>query len=147
MPRRHVLYLDATQLVAWGWRAGEVSLRGRFANDAEGHAQFAEFLRQRRDSLFLLLCDLVDEAFVAENVPFVRGGDRVSLLRRKLAQHFFGTPFTCAHSLGRRRSGILRCGRGEGGAAEQQGNQTSVTHVRRSLSMGHPALGGGVEQR
>ena len=105
MPRRHVLYLDATQLVAWGWRAGEVTLRGRFANDAEGHAQFAEFLRQRRDSLFLLLCDLVDEAFVAESVPFVRGGDRVSLLRRKLAQHFFGTPFTCAHSLGRLRSG------------------------------------------
>lgn len=105
MPRRHVLYLDATQLVVWGWRAGEVTLRGRFANDAEGHAQFAEFLRQRRDSLFLLLCDLVDEAFVAENVPFVRGGDRVSLLRRKLAQHFFGTPFTCAHSLGRLRSG------------------------------------------
>ena len=104
MPRRHVLYLDATQLVAWGWRAGEVTLRGRFANDAEGHAQFAEFLRQRRDSLFLLLCDLVDEAFIAENVPFVRGGDRVSLLRRKLAQHFFGTPFTCAHSLGRLRS-------------------------------------------
>ncbi len=105
MPRRHVLYVDATHLAAYGWRAGEVTLRARFANDADGHAQFAEFLRQRRDSLYLMLCDLVDEAFVAENVPYVTGADRAALIRRKLAQHFFGTPYTCARSLGRQRAG------------------------------------------
>lgn len=105
MPRRHVLYLDATQLVAYAWRAGEVTPLARFANDADGHARFADFLRQRRDSLYLLLCDLADEAFIAESVPFVRGADRASLIRRKLTQLFFGTPLTCARSLGRLRSG------------------------------------------
>ena len=49
--------------------------------------------------------------------------------------------------LGGRCGGILRGGRGEGGAAEQQGNQSSVTHVRRSLSMGPRTRRGAVEQR
>lgn len=105
MTRRHVLYLDALQLVAYSWRAGEVIERGRFANNEAGQAAFAEFLRQRPDGLYLLLCDVADEAFVAEMVPFVRGPDRNSLIRRKLAQHFFGTPLTCAHTLGRSRTG------------------------------------------
>lgn len=105
MPRRHVLYLDATELVAYSWHAGEVIERARFAADADGHARFSEFLGEHGDSLFLLLCDLADETFIAEMVPFVRGPDRTALIRRKLAQHFFGTPLTCARSLGRARSG------------------------------------------
>lgn len=105
MPRRHVLYVDAGQLVAWRWRAGEAGRRDRFANDADGHARFRDFLRQRKDSLYTVLCDLADESFVAEHVPHVRGADRTALLRRKLAQHFFGTPLVCAHALGRQRDG------------------------------------------
>lgn len=105
MPRRHVLYLDATQLIAWSWRSGDVRLRARFANDADGHARFRDFLRQRKDSLYTVLCDLADESFIAEHVPHVRGTDRAALLRRKLAQHFFGTPLHCAHALGRQRDG------------------------------------------
>lgn len=105
MPQRHVLYLDASQLVAYGWHAGEVTLRARFANDADGHARFAAFLREQRKNLFMLLCDLADESFVAEMLPFVRGADRAALVHRKLAQHFFGTTLTCAQSLGRARAG------------------------------------------
>lgn len=105
MPRRHVLYLDASQLVVWRWRPGEVTPRARFANDAEGHAKFGDFLRQHRDGLFLLLCDLADEGFVAENVPHVVGADRTAMLRRKLSQHFFATPLSCAHTLGRQPDG------------------------------------------
>lgn len=105
MPRRHVLYLDATQLVAYGWRAGEVTEHARFATTSDGVAAFADFLRTQRDGLYLMLCDLADEAFIAEMVPFVRGGDRAALIRRKLGQHFFGTTLTCARSLGRSRAG------------------------------------------
>lgn len=105
MTRRHVLYLDATQLVAYRWRAGNVTERARFPTSADGHAAFAEFLRQRPDGLYLMLCDLGDESFVSEMVPFVRGPDRSALIRRKLSQLFFGTPLACARSLGRGRTG------------------------------------------
>lgn len=105
MTRRHVLYLDATQLVACNWRAGNVSESARFAANADGHAAFAEFLRQRPDGLYLMLCDLADESFVSEMVPFVRGPDRSALIRRKLSQLFFGTTLACGRSLGRARTG------------------------------------------
>jgi hypothetical protein len=105
MTRRHVLHLDATQLVAYRWRAGNVTESARFAANADGHAAFAEFLRQRPDGLYLMLCDLADESFVSEMVPFVRGPDRSALIRRKLSQLFFGTPLACARSLGRGRTG------------------------------------------
>ena len=105
MTRRHVLHLDATQLVAYRWRAGNVTESARFAANADGHAAFAEFLRERPDGLYLMLCDLADESFVSEMVPFVRGPDRSALVRRKLSQLFFGTPLACARSLGRGRTG------------------------------------------
>lgn len=105
MPRRHVLYLDATQLVAYRWRAGDLAEQARFASTADGQAAFAGFLRAQRGGLYLMLCDLADEAFIAELVPAVRGSDRRALIRRKLGQHFFGTTLTCARSLGRARTG------------------------------------------
>jgi hypothetical protein len=105
MAQRLVLYLDATHLVAFRWRAGEVTECGRFSCDADGHAAFAGFLHRHRTSRFLMLCDLADEAFIAEMVPAVRGRDRAALVKRKLAQHFFGTPLNCARSLGRTSSG------------------------------------------
>jgi hypothetical protein len=105
MARHRVLYLSSGQLTVYHAHAGTVTEQARFSSTVDGLAAFAAFLRQEGACLYLMLCDLADEAFIAEKVPAVRGSDRRALLRRKLGQHFFDTPLTCVRSRGRARTG------------------------------------------
>lgn len=105
MPARRVLILDSTHLEAWNWHGGNFYAEGRFAASDEGLTAFSAYLEDHRSSLFYLLADVVEEAFQFESVPAVQGGDRKAMLERKLAQYFYGSPFTTAVSLGREKSG------------------------------------------
>jgi hypothetical protein len=105
MPTRRLLFLDATRLTAYRWQAGHLFHEGEFAPDPAGLEAFGEYVAGARNSHFHLLADLAEEGFQVEEVPFIRGGDRGALIRRKLAQHFYGTPYSVALSLGRAKQG------------------------------------------
>jgi len=105
MPQRRLLHADASGLSAYLWHAGALRDEGRFAADAAGHTAFAAYLRQHRASVFYLLADFAEEGFQYEVIPFVRGGDRAALVRRKLNQFFYGSSLATALSLGRETSG------------------------------------------
>lgn len=105
MPARRVLYLDSNQLDAYLWRAGSLTLEGRYPANGEGVAAFTAYVAARRGSLFHLVADVADEGFHYEAVPHVAGKDRQALLERKLSQYFYGSPLTCAVSLGREKAG------------------------------------------
>lgn len=105
MPARRILFLDPLQLSVYTWRKGEVALEQRFAADADGHAAFRSYLDTVPGSLFHLLADLPDESFQHDALPYVSGSDRQAMLKRKLGQFFFGTPFSLAQSLGRNKDG------------------------------------------
>jgi len=105
MPQRRILFLSAARLVAWRVAGGDIEQEGVFAPDAAGLEAFAAYLRDRRDCIFSLLADLPEEGFQIEDIPFSRGKDRAAILRRKLGQYFYGTPFALAHSQGRLKSG------------------------------------------
>ncbi|WIM06977.1 MAG: hypothetical protein OHM77_06840 [Candidatus Nitricoxidivorans perseverans] len=105
MPARRLLFLDASRLTAWHWSLGHLEKEGEFAADAAGLGAFGEYLRRHRASIWFLLTDVAEEGFQIEDVPYVTGRDRGDLIKRKLGQYFYGTPFSVAISLGRAKEG------------------------------------------
>ena len=105
MADQRLLFLDANHLRAYAWSNGEISAEGEFTADEAGQAAFSDYLKRHGRSLFAVLADVAEEGFQAENVPFVRGGDRSAMIGRKLGQYFYGTPYALAVPQGRERSG------------------------------------------
>ncbi|MRR50505.1 MAG: hypothetical protein EG825_06260 [Rhodocyclaceae bacterium] len=105
MPARRILFLDASRLSAFCWKAGHVVAEDGFAPDATGLEAFAGYLKRHRGSLFYLLADVPEEGFQIEEIPYVQGADRTQILKRKLAQYFYGSPYSTAVSLGRQKEG------------------------------------------
>jgi hypothetical protein len=105
MPARRLLFLDTAGLTAYLWQSGQLLREGSFAADDAGALAFGEYLLGHRETLFQLLVDVAEEGFQIEDVPYVQGRDRQTLVARKLGQFFYGTPLTAAISLGRQKSG------------------------------------------
>jgi hypothetical protein len=105
MPACRLLFLDATSLTAYRWTGGHLHHEAEFAPDAAGFEAFGEYVAKARRSLFHVLADVAEEGFQIEEVPYVQGSDRSALIRRKLSQYFYGTPYALAVSLGRQKEG------------------------------------------
>ncbi|MBA3031843.1 MAG: hypothetical protein KKF85_00960 [Gammaproteobacteria bacterium] len=105
MTNRHVLFLDAAHLTAYQVKGGVLLTGGTFAADAKGIEAFGEYVAQHRDNVFMLLADIAEEGFHLENIPRSSGRDRTALIKRKLAQYFYGTPLALAISQGRLQEG------------------------------------------
>ena len=105
MAARHLLLLDSTCLSAHDAQAAGPVEEARFPLDAAGIAAFREYLARNARGVFCLLADVADEAFHLEDIPFVHGEDRGEIVKRKLAQHFRGSPLTLAISRGRLKEG------------------------------------------
>lgn len=105
MPQRRVLFFDNSRLTAYRVHGGAVLHEASFAADEAGLAAFGDYLQQHRPSLFLILADVAEESFQTEDIPYSTGKDRQAILQRKLAQHFYGTPYALAQSQGRLKSG------------------------------------------
>ncbi len=105
MTQRRVLFLDTHHLTAYRVAGGTVDAEGEFAADPAGIDAFGEYLVQHRDSVFMLLADVAEEGFQLEEIPRCSGRDRAALIKRKLAQFFYGTPLALASSQGRQKTG------------------------------------------
>ncbi len=105
MTQRRVLFLDAAHLTAYRIGGGSVQPEGVFAADPAGLAAFGTYLTQQHRSVFMLLADVAEEGFQIEDIPNSSGKDRRAIITRKLAQHFYGTPYSIALSQGRLKTG------------------------------------------
>lgn len=105
MMARRVLFLDSEHLTAFLCRGGTVEREDTFAADGAGLAAFADYVAARRNSLFHILAEVAEEGFEHEDIPWVRGRDRIAVIKRKLAQYYYGTPLAVALSAGRRKTG------------------------------------------
>ncbi|PKO83468.1 MAG: hypothetical protein CVU17_07680 [Betaproteobacteria bacterium HGW-Betaproteobacteria-11] len=105
MKPRHILFFDGSRLAIHAWKDGRVHPEGHFAADAAGLENFDNWLGQHRGSLLYLLADVAEEGFQVEDIPWVQGGDRIALIKRRLGQHFYGTPLAVGLSLGRASEG------------------------------------------
>lgn len=114
MPNRRLLYLTGRNLAAYRWKSGVLSADGIFDTDDDGVAGFTGYVANSPRSLYYLLADVVEEDFFQENIPYVRGRDRATLMARKLAQRYRDTTLAMALTLGfevgaRREERILYC--------------------------------------
>jgi hypothetical protein len=91
-------------MAAWHWRKGALVREAAFPPTEAGFRQFAHYLAQNPKSTFSLLVNVADESFHIETIPYLRGADRQTVIRRRLAQTFFNTPFSAALSLGHEKS-------------------------------------------
>jgi len=105
MAARCVLLLDAAGLQAYHRQGRGMALDAAFAADAEGRDAFAQFLAGHRGCLFHLLINSADEGFHMEEIPYLHGRDRKTVIRRKLDQTFYGTSLGAALPLGRSPEG------------------------------------------
>lgn len=104
MKSRRLLYLTAQQMVATRWQSGHLDQEGIFAANEGGHQQFAAYLAQHPNDVFILLANVSEEGFQIETIPFVQGADRITIIKRKLGQVFFNAPLTAFLSLGHEKT-------------------------------------------
>lgn len=105
MPQRRLFFLDTNRLTAYRWQGARLEPEAEFYADMAGMAVFASYLKKHAGSIYTILADIPEEGFQVEDVPHVAGRDRAALLERRLAQYFYGTPYTLTMSLGREKTG------------------------------------------
>jgi len=105
MPDKRLLYFTSLHAVAYHWKSGTLAQEETFNIDEEGVAAFSRYVAAAPGSLFTILADVVEENFFQENIPYVRGADRRTLLARKLAQRYRDTTLALALSLGTETGG------------------------------------------
>lgn len=105
MPQRRVIFLDNSRLSVYRITRGAAQAEDSFALDPGGMEAFSAFLADKRRCLFMVLTDVAEEGFQLEDIPHSGGKDRTAIIKRKLAQYFYGTPFAIAQSQGRLKSG------------------------------------------
>ncbi|HTN95041.1 MAG TPA: hypothetical protein VMJ33_10695 [Gallionella sp.] len=99
-----LLFLSANRLHAQLMENGKIVQQRDFDETQESQENFAAFLQMEKCHTYLLT-DLIEEDFRHEIVPYLRGGNRTALLKRKFEQFYRGTPFHQATQLQRQQTG------------------------------------------
>jgi hypothetical protein len=100
MSEQRLLYFSAEQHTLYRSRGSTLELEARFTADEAGVEAFRDYLRTQRGALFSLLADLAGEDFHEDQIPLLRGGDRETVVQRRLAQRYRDTRLATALSLG-----------------------------------------------
>ncbi|MFM9966979.1 MAG: hypothetical protein ACKVQK_01050 [Burkholderiales bacterium] len=100
MPAKRILYFTASQVRAYSWQAGALVQDRAFENGETTPPEFDAYVAEAPLALYYLLVDIVEEDFHLETIPYVRGGDRRTLLQRKLAQRYRDLTLALTLSLG-----------------------------------------------
>ena len=100
MSAKLVLYFTATEHTLYRWAGGALALEARFGADDEGLQAFRAHLRGRQGALVYVLADLAGEDFQEEQIPYLRGNDRQTVVQRRIAQRYRDTRLAAALSLG-----------------------------------------------
>ena len=112
MPVKRLIYYSSDQVSAFTWNAGALTQDAEFENGEEALPEFGKYVAGAPQALYYLLVDIVEEDFHQESIPYVRGGDRRTLLHRKLAQRYRDLSLALTLSMGyesgpRREENIL----------------------------------------
>lgn len=104
MKSPRLLYISAHRATLYERVHGTLRERGVYGNNEEGVESFAAQVAREPHALYHVLCDVVEEDFQVETIPFVRGADRRALLDRRLAQRYRDSSLATTMSLGFERS-------------------------------------------
>jgi len=108
-----VLLVAAERAILYLFEGGEIGHAYIFAADETGLSAFRRRLAELETAPLAVLVDVVEEEFRQDTIPHVGGADRRSVLGRKYARLFRGTPYHHALMQGR-ESGERRSVRMDG---------------------------------
>ena len=100
MLTKRLLYFNPQQVTGYQWDKGGLRREAVFAMGEQGVIDFSRYVASNPASLFYLLADVIEEDFFQENIPYVRGSDRRTLLARKLSQRYRDASLAVPISLG-----------------------------------------------
>lgn len=100
MSAKLVVYFTANGHALYRWGGGGLELESRFAPDEQGLDSFRAHLKRHRGALVYVIADLAGEDFHEDQIPYLRGGDRQSVIDRRLAQRYRDTRLATALTLG-----------------------------------------------
>lgn len=100
MSAKIILYFTAAAHTLYRWSGGGPVREATFAADDQGLAEFRADLARRKGALVYVLADLAGEDFHEDQIPYLRGGDRQTVIGRRLAQRYRDTRLAAALSLG-----------------------------------------------
>lgn len=100
MSAKLVLYLTAAEHQLFRWSGAGLELQARFGVDEQGLEQFRALMKTRRGAIVYVLADLAGEDFHEDQIPYLRGADRQTVVERRLAQRYRDTRLSAALSLG-----------------------------------------------
>ncbi|MEM7540806.1 MAG: hypothetical protein AAF384_04375 [Pseudomonadota bacterium] len=100
-----VLFVAADQATYYIYNDGELANSYGFTTDEAGLALFERCLVDTGNAPVSILVDMVEEEYRLDTMPHVGGGDRKSVLDRKFARLFRGTPYYYAERQGRETEG------------------------------------------
>lgn len=96
-------YITQDSLAVWIAKDSSLSERFRFAQSEGGYQQFTDYLLDAPDDRSLMVADVIEEEFDTDSVPAVSGGDRKTLIERRLSKRYSLTPYRLGVFQGRRR--------------------------------------------
>ena len=100
MSERRLLYFTTNGHSLYVWNGGKLELEATFSDSEDGVAEFRAITKRHSKSLYYIVADLAGEDFHDEMIPWLRGGDRQSVIERRLAQRYRDTRLAAALSLG-----------------------------------------------
>src|SRR5690606_31106073 len=108
MGKRYLLYFTAEEHYVYRASRSALALETQFSADDSGLAEFRSYLRRRQDCLISVVADVAGEDFHEDQIPFLRGSDRRTVVQRRLAQRYRDTRLAAALSLGTVMAGERR---------------------------------------
>jgi hypothetical protein len=100
MATKRLIYFTATELRVYRRSRSTLDSEARFDTDEAGIEAFRAFLTRHRGALFYVVADLAGEDFHEDQIPFLRGAERRTVVERRLAQRYRDTRLAAAISLG-----------------------------------------------
>jgi len=100
MAAKHLIYFTATELRVYRRTRATLASEARFSADDSGIEAFRTFLTRHRGALFYVVADLAGEDFHEDQIPYLRGTERRTVVERRLAQRYRDTRLAAAISLG-----------------------------------------------
>jgi len=100
MATKRLIYFTAAELRVYRRTRSTLESEARFSVDEAGILAFRNFLGGHRGALFYVVADLPGEDFHEDQIPFLRGAERRTVVERRLAQRYRDTRLAAAISLG-----------------------------------------------
>jgi len=95
-----VLYFGAAEHTLYRFAGGALELESTFGADVDGLQAFRARLQGRKGALVYVIADLAGEDFHEDQIPYLRGNDRQTVVQRRLAARYRETRLATALSLG-----------------------------------------------